>query len=196
MDSYLHPGLINFPHGIIIPLYFSLTPSSLSGLLDKGESFAQASTREVLEETGVRCEYESLLTLWHRHNLAMHDISDIYVVCLLKPVVDPTTGGGITIDAAEISDCCWMPVEEFLATQKHPLVTRILETCFGLEKSEEGDGGYGEVVRVASGGGRLRPRVVMKEHDVRFGTRPGIPTYVGVEVDSSGRTDPNGGRVE
>jgi len=178
----LPPHPLHRLHELVLP---SLLPRP-TGLLDLGESFAQASTREVLEETGVPCEYESLLTLWHRHDLAMHGISDIYVVCLLRPLTDPAAA--ITVDPAEISDCRWMPVEEFLATQEHPLITRVLETAFGLPK---GDGGeeYGEMVRRIGGGGRLRPRVVMKEHDVQFGTRPAIPTYVGVEVGSPGRDD-------
>mmetsp|Transcript_40907 Transcript_40907/g.80042 ORF Transcript_40907/g.80042 Transcript_40907/m.80042 type:complete len:367 (+) Transcript_40907:98-1198(+) len=162
------------------------TPSAMwklpGGLLDAGESFAEASTREVLEETGVQCDYESMLTLWHRHGLAMHGISDIYVVALLKP---RTESAAITTDPAEISDCRWMKVDKFLATQKHPLITRILETSYGLKKRDEGSGDddaqyYADLVHAVGGGERLLPRIVMKEHDVRFGTRPAIPTYVGV----------------
>jgi len=175
------------------------------GLLDAGESFAQASTREVLEETGVPCTYESLLTLWHRHQLPPHGISDIYVVCLLRPTVMTTTTNNtdtntnkraIKIDPEEISDCKWMKVEEFLATQDHPLITRILGTSFGLLDRDEGtaeeekeeettrdEDYYANVVKRVSGGKRLRPRAVMEEYDVRFGsTRPVIPTYVGVSM--------------
>jgi len=165
------------------------------GLLDAGESFAQASTREVLEETGVNCTYESLLTLWHRHNIPPHGISDIYVVCLLRPP-PPTTndksagGTAIEIDPQEISDCRWMKVEEFLAIQNHPLITRILETTFGLEtrtgeegEEEKDEEYFAKVVERVGGGGRLSPRAVMEEYDIRFSaTRPVIPTYVGVST--------------
>jgi len=176
------------------------------GLLDVGESFAEASTREVWEETGVACHYEGVLTLWHRHGLALHGISDIYVVCLLRPKVsDPSNssaGAGnsnhktdrsiISVDPAEISDCCWMPVAEFLETQKHPLITRILGTSFGLQKkttSQSDDNNddigryYEDKVLKASRGDRLKPHVMMKEHDVQFGTRPPISTYIGVSGD-------------
>ena len=40
------------------------------GLLDAGESFAQAAVRETLEETGVHTEFKSLLSFWHRHGLS------------------------------------------------------------------------------------------------------------------------------
>lgn len=152
------------------------------------------------EETGVACEYESVLTLWHRHGLALHGISDIYVVCLLRPKVaaesDSSSTSGISderkdrisVDPAEISDCCWMPVAEFMETQRHPLISRILDTTFGLNKKStdvttEGEGDrayYEDTVLKVSGGMRLKPRVMMMEHDVQFGTRPPILTYVGV----------------
>jgi|MDSY01.1.fsa_nt_gb 8-oxo-dGTP pyrophosphatase MutT (NUDIX family) len=158
------------------------------GLIDRGESFHEAAVREVFEETGVETESEALLTMWHRHGLTF-GISDIYVVCLLKPKPDSV----IKPDPVEISAARWMKVSEFCKTQRHPLITRILKTCFSLpvDTIASSPPGSAEDVLLRSDddyarGERLRPRVVMKEHSVQFGQRPAIPTFVGVAEKSKG----------
>ena len=54
------------------------------GLLDAGESFAEAAVRETFEETGVRTRFRSLLSFWHRHGLTWGK-SDLYYVARLEP---------------------------------------------------------------------------------------------------------------
>ena len=54
------------------------------GLLDAGETFAEAAVRETFEETGVRTRFRSLLSFWHRHGLTWGK-SDLYYVARLEP---------------------------------------------------------------------------------------------------------------
>ena len=94
------------------------------GMVDRGESFEQAACREVMEETGVRTNFESVLCLWHRHGLTW-GTSDMYVVCCLAP-----TSTQIDIDPSEIADCMWMPMIDFLAHEDHPLITKVIQKLY------------------------------------------------------------------
>jgi ADP-ribose pyrophosphatase YjhB (NUDIX family) len=216
------------------------------GMLDKGESFGEGCCREVWEETGVDCDFESLLCFWHRHNASPPFLrSDLYVVCLLTPTEgdkstdnigsvvgsngslpssdgegtksqgggsggsgasDPKyammqkmgmpegairqqmttdgwspadqeaffTGGGaahpmpfeppspmsdnaevlhrplLCVDGGEISDCAWIPLHEFLADHRHPLIDAVCENLF-------------ENASVESNAGPRRPSHVIRE---------------------------------
>lgn len=130
------------------------------GLLDRDESFEEATCREVLEETGVPCEFESVLAFWHRHGLKWNK-SDLYYVCLLRPE-------SLEIEKCpvEVSDARWMHVDEFLATQDHPLITHVLSANFGLDGSSE--------VGTAE---RLTPRAEMAAGSVQWPGREPYPTY-------------------
>ena len=84
------------------------------GALSAGESIADGVTREVEEETGIKCRYVS--TVAFRETLSYrHGKSDIYVVNKCVPL-DETVPGALTIvpQAEEIADACWMPVAQFL----------------------------------------------------------------------------------
>ncbi|CAK0852142.1 unnamed protein product, partial [Prorocentrum cordatum] len=96
------------------------------GLLEPGESFGEAACREVYEEVGIRCRFASVLAFWHRHGLPWGQ-SDLYVVCRLEPLTRE-----LRPDPTEVAACCWMPVEEFLRTQSHPLITHVLRNVYGL----------------------------------------------------------------
>ena len=49
------------------------------GLVERGETFEDGVGREVLEETGVRTQFRSILAFWHRHGLVWGQ-SDLYFV--------------------------------------------------------------------------------------------------------------------
>jgi 8-oxo-dGTP pyrophosphatase MutT (NUDIX family) len=84
------------------------------GALQPGEHLVDAVLREVLEETGVRARFESLVCFRHWHGYR-YGKSDIYFVCRLTPLSED-----VTAQATEIEECLWMPVEEYLA---HELVS-------------------------------------------------------------------------
>lgn len=79
------------------------------GLIDPGEHLADGVMREVLEETGVRTRFESVVCFRHQHGYRFGK-SDFYFVCRLSPL-----SSEITADEHEIADARWMPVDEYLA---------------------------------------------------------------------------------
>lgn len=78
------------------------------GALHPGEHLADAVIREVLEETGVQTQFQALACFRHWHGYR-HGKSDIYFVCRLKPL-----SRDISMQAEEIAECLWMPVNTFL----------------------------------------------------------------------------------
>lgn len=81
------------------------------GALRSGEHLADAVVREVLEETGVETEFESVVCFRHWHGYR-YGKSDIYFVCRLTPLTRE-----ITMQTQEIQECIWMPVDEFLGSE-------------------------------------------------------------------------------
>jgi len=77
------------------------------GLADKGEELGQTAQREVFEETGVQTEFLYLLAFRHMHGYR-HGCSDIYFVCVMKPLTQE-------IDSCpnEIAECKWMELDDY-----------------------------------------------------------------------------------
>ena len=73
------------------------------GSVEAGEELSTAVVREVLEETGVKCEFVSLLCL--RQSPGVFGRNNLYAVALLKP---ETTV--IKIQEDEIEQAKWMDV--------------------------------------------------------------------------------------
>lgn len=83
------------------------------GALHPGEHIADAASREILEETGIKTQFISLNCFRHWHGYR-YGKSDIYFVCRLKALTFE-----ITHQEEEIEECLWMPVDEYL---NHPNV--------------------------------------------------------------------------
>lgn len=83
------------------------------GMVDRSEDIVEAVTREVLEETGIQTTFISLVCFRHMLNFRF-GCSDIYFICLLKPLTHE-----ITRDTKEIADAQWMELDEYIAS---PLV--------------------------------------------------------------------------
>ena len=81
------------------------------GALQAGEHIADAAVREVLEETGVKTKFESLVCFRHWHGYR-YGKSDIYFVCRLHPLSEE-----INIQEEEIAVSRWMPVGDYLAAE-------------------------------------------------------------------------------
>lgn len=79
------------------------------GALHQGEHLVDGVIREVLEETGVQARFEALACFRHWHGYR-YGKSDIYFVCRLKPLSQE-----ISMQADEIAECLWMPVDTFLS---------------------------------------------------------------------------------
>ena len=79
------------------------------GAIQEGEHIAAAVIREVKEETGIDTRFEYVVCLRHWHNYR-YGKSDIYFVCRLSPLSKE-----IVMDAQELVECLWMPLDEYLA---------------------------------------------------------------------------------
>ena len=80
------------------------------GALHEGEHLAEGVVREVFEETGIRTRFEAMVCLRNQHGYR-YGKSDIYVVCRLTPL-----SHRISIQAEEIAECLWMPLERYLGS--------------------------------------------------------------------------------
>ena len=77
-----------------------------------GEDLPTAVLREVREETGVETEFLSLLCFKHMRGYR-YGCSDLYFICLLKPVEGATVPQA---NQAEIHECKWMDVSELASS--------------------------------------------------------------------------------
>jgi ADP-ribose pyrophosphatase YjhB (NUDIX family) len=77
------------------------------GFMDPGETVKQAVEREVLEETGVRTNFEGILGF--REILdARHSATDFYIVCVVSSLSDEID----IIDKREVFQAKWVPLSE------------------------------------------------------------------------------------
>ncbi|XP_032524694.2 uncharacterized protein LOC116775797 isoform X2 [Danaus plexippus] len=83
------------------------------GYVERGEDITHAAKREVFEETGVKSEFESLITFRHTHNM-MYGNSDIYMLLMMKALSQD-----IILSQREVNACKWMDVAEYTT---HPHV--------------------------------------------------------------------------
>lgn len=81
------------------------------GALHQGEHLVDGVIREVLEETGVRTQFEALACFRHWHGYR-YGKSDIYFICRLSPLSE-----AITRHEYEIEECLWMPVGDYLESE-------------------------------------------------------------------------------
>ena len=72
------------------------------GLVDRGEDFAEAVAREVMEETGVKTALDGLVSLRHSHGRRFGQ-GDLYVVVRLR-----ATSEVIALNEDELADARWM----------------------------------------------------------------------------------------
>ncbi|KAG8094881.1 hypothetical protein GUJ93_ZPchr0012g22191 [Zizania palustris] len=79
-----------------------------TGVVEPGEDINIGVVREVKEETGVDTEFVEVLAFRQSHK-AFFDKSDLFFVCMLRPL-----SFDITRQESEIEAAQWMPVEELL----------------------------------------------------------------------------------
>jgi len=80
------------------------------GALNPGEHLVDGVIREVLEETGVHVEFETLACFRHWHGYRFGK-SDLYFICRLRPLSHE-----ISVDETEIEESIWMPIDEYLSS--------------------------------------------------------------------------------
>jgi len=80
-------------------------------MLNQGEDIWQTAEREVLEETGIKAKFISIIGWRQTHNVPFGNVgkSDLFFLVLLKALTN-----NITMQESEIEDCKWMPVIDLL----------------------------------------------------------------------------------
>ncbi|XP_061542726.1 nucleoside diphosphate-linked moiety X motif 6 [Phycodurus eques] len=120
------------------------------GLSDPGENIGVTAVREVFEETGVRSEFRSLLSIRQQHNHpGAFGMSDMYVICRLSPL-----SYDIHFCTHECERCEWLSLAELARTADTTAITaRVARLLLhGLERGFECiDLGMEELPAVYSG---------------------------------------------
>ncbi|XP_077465477.1 nucleoside diphosphate-linked moiety X motif 6 [Stigmatopora argus] len=101
------------------------------GLSDPGEDIGVTAVREVLEETGIRSEFRSLLSIRQQHNHpGAFGMSDMYVICRLSPL-----SYDINFCTHECERCDWLNLAELAGTaDTTPITARVARVLLhGLE---------------------------------------------------------------
>ncbi|XP_022615591.1 nucleoside diphosphate-linked moiety X motif 6 [Seriola dumerili] len=107
------------------------------GLSDPGENIGVTAVREVFEETGVRSEFRSLLSIRQQHNHpGAFGMSDMYIICRLSPLTYD-----INFCTQECLRCEWLDLAELAKTNDTtPITSRVARLLLhGLER------GFGEI---------------------------------------------------
>ncbi|AWP11679.1 putative nucleoside diphosphate-linked moiety X motif 6 [Scophthalmus maximus] len=105
------------------------------GLSDPGENIGATAVREVFEETGVRSEFRSLLSIRQQHDHpGAFGMSDMYVICRLRPLTYD-----IDFCTQECLRCEWLPLGELARTaDTTPITSRVAALLLrGLERGFE-----------------------------------------------------------
>ena len=91
------------------------------GYIDLGESLNTAAEREVLEETGVRCQFEGIAGLIDKDQHA-YNKANFYFVCRLRPL----TSAIEVEDDEEIELAAWVNADWFIHDSESPAFHRHL----------------------------------------------------------------------
>uniref|UniRef100_A0A8B9R0W0 Nucleoside diphosphate-linked moiety X motif 6 n=1 Tax=Anas platyrhynchos TaxID=8839 RepID=A0A8B9R0W0_ANAPL len=84
------------------------------GLANPGEDIGDTAVREVFEETGIKSEFKSILSIRQQHqHPGAFGKSDMYIICRLEP-----SSFNINFCQQECLRCEWMDLDE-LARTKH-----------------------------------------------------------------------------
>ncbi|KAL2077688.1 hypothetical protein ACEWY4_027192 [Coilia grayii] len=92
------------------------------GLSEPGENIGATAVREVFEETGVRTEFRSLLSIRQQHNHpGAFGMSDMYLICRLSPLTYD-----IDFCTQECLRCEWLELTELARTgDTTPITSRL-----------------------------------------------------------------------
>ena len=105
------------------------------GHANAGESIVHAGMREVLEETGIKCEFVSVLCFRHTFNYR-HGCDDLYYILAYRALTQD-----ITADPHEIAECKWIPIPDYVAMEKETTwLNRYAVETYVKQRSNESAG--------------------------------------------------------
>ncbi|KAB1282171.1 Nucleoside diphosphate-linked moiety X motif 6, partial [Camelus dromedarius] len=92
------------------------------GLSEPGEDIGDTAVREVFEETGIKSEFRSLLSIRQQHtNPGAFGKSDMYFICRLQPY-----SFTINFCQQECLRCEWMDLSDLVKTENTtPITSRV-----------------------------------------------------------------------
>ncbi|XP_036708443.1 nucleoside diphosphate-linked moiety X motif 6 isoform X2 [Balaenoptera ricei] len=92
------------------------------GLSEPGEDIGDTAVREVFEETGIKSEFRSLLSIRQQHtHPGAFGKSDMYIICRLKPY-----SFTINFCQRECLRCEWMDLSDLVKTENTtPITSRV-----------------------------------------------------------------------
>ncbi|XP_034038062.1 nucleoside diphosphate-linked moiety X motif 6 [Thalassophryne amazonica] len=105
------------------------------GLSNPGENIGDTAVREVFEETGVRSEFRSMLSVRQQHkHPGAFGMSDLYIICRLVPLTH-----NISFCPQECLRCEWLNLAELAETDDTtPITSRIAKLLLhGLKQGFE-----------------------------------------------------------
>eukprot|EP00268_Persea_americana_P049765 TRINITY_DN5347_c0_g2_i5.p1 TRINITY_DN5347_c0_g2~~TRINITY_DN5347_c0_g2_i5.p1 ORF type:complete len:193 (-),score=47.65 TRINITY_DN5347_c0_g2_i5:282-860(-) len=97
-----------------------------TGFIVESEEIFEGAVREVKEETGIDTEFVDLIAFRHAHHVAFGK-SDLFFVCMLRPLSTQ-----IVVDGLEIQAAKWMPLVEFIeqpCIQGDSMFKKVTEIC-------------------------------------------------------------------
>ena len=100
------------------------------GYVNRGEDLGVAAVREVMEETGIKCKFDSVLSFRHSHDMQWGQ-GDVYVICKCEPLTTE-----IKIDT-EIDDATWMSVADFEKQNKTEMMAKIISDLPNFDGTRE-----------------------------------------------------------
>ena len=105
------------------------------GHANAGEGLVSAGMREVFEETGIKCEFRSVLCFRHTFNFR-YGCDDLYYIIWYQALTQE-----IAHDPHEIAECKWIPIPEYVAmqTERTKLIAYALKCYYKIQ--ETGGGG-------------------------------------------------------
>lgn len=106
-----------------------------TGLLNAQEDVSDGAVREVLEETGVRTEFQAIIAVRQAHGF-LFGKSDMFFLCALKPLPGETA---LMRQESEIEDLQWMSFDDFVGQDfmaQRATFKKMLSRCRAFTRGE------------------------------------------------------------
>uniref|UniRef100_A0A8C0VPW7 Nucleoside diphosphate-linked moiety X motif 6 n=1 Tax=Cyanistes caeruleus TaxID=156563 RepID=A0A8C0VPW7_CYACU len=108
-----------FINGFFPPIQTIYAWKFPGGLSNPGEDIGDTAVREVFEETGIKSEFKSILSIRQQHeHPGAFGKSDMYIICRMEP-----SSFHISFCQHECLRCEWMDLEELARTENATPIT-------------------------------------------------------------------------
>ena len=98
------------------------------GFMDPGETIKIAAEREVLEETGIKTQFQGILGMREMLDFR-YSASDIYIVCLMHCTCSEDQEINI-IDKREVIEAKWIPLADLSSNEEGKAKYRMFSNAY------------------------------------------------------------------